>query len=302
MAGAWVNASGSSYDQVVTDAAGKYQLKGLAAGSYRLSVSAPSDTNYLSGYYTSANANRFTIAYASASSITIGPSKTGMNVKLPAGFTISGTLTNTGGTALSDVVVQPTSATYNGRAVVTDAAGKYTLKGLAAATYKLALSPGSSSSYMDGYYTTTNTNHFTSQVAGASGVVVGPSKTGINAKIVTGRTISGKVTTTTGTPLQYASVSASNLGHTRSAQTDASGNFTIKGLSSTGQTLRLTPPYGQNLMTGYYTTSNANRFTSVATGATAIVVPPNATGILIKIPKGYSIAGKIDRARRGTPG
>lgn len=293
LAGVQVNVSGTSYDGTTTSATGTYQLKGLAAGTYKMSVYAPDDSNYLSGFYTTANANRFTIAYASASGIVIGPSKTGVNVKLPTGYTISGTITNTSGAPLSDVVVQPSSTTYSGREAFTDSTGKYTIKGLAAATYKLALSPDSESAYMDGYYTTSNTNHFTSQIAGASGVVVGPNKTAISAKIVTGRTISGKITNTAGTPLEFASVSASNLGHDRTAYTDASGNYTIRGLSSASQILQIQPPFGDNLMTGYYTASNSNRFTSVSSGATALVVPPNLTGINVKVPAGYKISGKI---------
>jgi molybdopterin-binding protein len=293
LAGVEVFVSGTSYDGATTSSTGTYQLKGLAAGTYKMSVYAPDDSNYLSGYYTTANANRFTIAYASASGIVIGPSKTGVNVKLPTGYTISGTITNTSGAPLEDVAVQPSSTTYSGRAAFTDPTGKYTIKGLAAATYKLALSPSSDSAYMDGYYTTSNTNHFTSQISGASGVVVGPSKTGISAKIVTGRTISGKITNTAGTPLEFATVSASNLGHDRSAYTDASGNYTIRGLSSASQILQIQPPYGDNLMTGYYTASNSNRFTSVESGATALVVPPSLTGINVKVPAGYKISGKI---------
>ena len=293
LANAQVYASGVSFDYFTTGADGMYTLKGLAAGSYRLSLYAPANSNYQSGFYTSANANKFTIAIGSATGITVGPNKTGVNVKLPTGFTISGTIKNTSGVALAGVGIQPSSSTYYGRGVVTDATGKYTIKGLAAATYKLGISPDSASQYMDGYYTTTNANHFTSAIAGASGVAVGPNKTGINANIVTGRTIAGTITTTGGAPILGATVSATNLGHTRTAMTDATGKYTIKGLSSASQTLDLDPPYGQNFMRGWYTTGNTNHFTTNSVSATPIVVPPNATGVNMKIPKGYSIAGKI---------
>lgn len=293
LAGVQVLAIGTSFDYVTTDATGKYQLKGLAAGTYKLNLGAPSNSNYLSGYYTTANTNKFTSVYTSASGIVIGPSKTGVIIKIPTGYTISGTITNTSGTPLPGTYVQPSSLTYNGRGATTDATGKYTVKGLAAGTYKLALSPGSDSSYMDGYYTTTNAYKFTSAVFGASGVVVGPSKTGINSKIVTGHTISGKVTTTAGTPILDESVSASNLGHDRTAYTDAAGNYTIRGLSSGNQTIQFQPPYGQNLMSGYYTTTTGYKFTSVSSGASVVVVGPSKTGINVKVPAGYTISGKI---------
>lgn len=212
LTGATVYASGTSFDYFQTTSNGLFTLDGLAAGTYKISVYAPGDTNYLNGFYTSANANKFTIASASATGIVVGPNKTGVNIKLPAGYTISGTIRNTSGTALAGISVQPMSSTYYGRGATTNASGVYTLKGLAAATYKLGISPDSESPYMDGYYTTTNTNHFTSAIAGASGVVVGPNKTGINANIVTGRTISGTITTTTGAPILNAEILPPTLG------------------------------------------------------------------------------------------
>jgi len=293
IANATVIASGTTGSAVASSSAtGAWSLGGLAAGTYKLLVYAPSGVNLVDGWYTSANANHFTTAAASATGLVVGPSKTGVAIKVPAGFTISGIVTNTSGTPLSNVAVSASATGYAGSAV-TDATGKYTITGLAAGTYKLSLSPGGSSPYVEGWYMTANTNHFTTVSTSANGVVVGPSKTGINVKLPAGFTISGKLTTTGGTPLVSASVTTGAGPSSRSAATDASGNFKIVGLKAGGYTLHVSPPYGQNLQTGFYTSGNANRFTAVAASATKLAVGPNLTGLVIKIPAGYTISGKI---------
>lgn len=298
---AGVSAFGSSFGYTSTDAAGKFTIIGLAAGSYTVTATAPSGKNLQSGYYTTANSNHFTIVSTSASKLTLGPNKSGIVIKLPAGYSISGTIRNSSGTALADVSVSPMSSTYFfGRSGTTDANGKYTVTGLAAGSFKLVIDPDSDSQYMYGYYTTAYSTHFTSAYGGASGITVGPSKTAIDIKLATGRTISGKVMTTGGAPIEGAEITADNLGHPRDAETDASGNYTIKGLSSTGQTLQVEPPYGDNYMTGFYTSAPGYHFTSQWAGATKVTVPPNATGIDMKLPKGASIAGKIT-GPGGTP-
>jgi hypothetical protein len=287
-----VSASGPAYDNTMTDAAGNYQLKGLAAGSYTLFLTGPYGTAYLRGAYSTANGNHFVSAIASATKITVGPNRTGINAKVPTGFSISGLVTNTSGTPLSNVSVTALATGYSGSAV-TDATGKYTITGLAADSYKLSLSPGGSSPYVEGFYTTANTNRFTTVAASASGVAVGPTKTGINVKITTGFSISGKLTTTGGTPLVSAIVTTGSGPSERSTSTDAAGNFKLVGLKAGGYTLRFTPQYGQNLQTGSYTTANSNRFTPAAASATAIVVGPSKTGVNVKVPAGYTISGKV---------
>lgn len=286
-----VSAFGVSNDSTTTNATGKYTVRGLAAGAYKLAVSPSGNTSYLTGFYSTANANRFVIAPASASNIAVGPNKTA-NIKIPVGFTISGTITNTTGVALVGVSVRAYTASYS-REVATDAAGKYQVKGLAAGNYKLSLGPDSSSVYMDGFFTSANANRFTSSAAGATVLTVGPHKTGVNIKIATGHTISGTITNTAGTPLVDAYITASSGNNYRDASTDAAGKYIIRGLATGSQILSVSPPYGMNLQSGYYTTANTNRFTPAAGSATGIAVGPSKTGINIKLPNGYTIAGKI---------
>jgi hypothetical protein len=291
LAGASVSASGVSFDTAVTDGAGNYKLKGLAAGSYTLLLAGPAGSNYLHGVYTTANANRFTVATASATKVAVGPSKTGINAKIPTGYSISGIVTSPSGTPLANVAVAASAAGYAASAT-TDATGKYTVKGLAAGTYKLAYAPGNVA-VVEGFYTTANANHFTTVAASASGVVVGPTKTGVNVKLAAGYSISGKLTNTSGAALAYATVTTGAGPSARTATTDGAGNYKLVGLKAGSYTLTVTPPYGMNLQTGHYTTVNANRFTALIASATKLTVGPSLTAINIKVPAGYSIAGKI---------
>jgi hypothetical protein len=270
-----------------------FSLKGLGAGSYKLALSGPSGSSYLRGWYSTANANHFVLSPASASAFSLGPNKTGVNAMIPTGYSISGKVTNAAGGALAYANVSASSASYSGSSASTDASGNYTIKGLATASYKLAISPSSDSISMNGYYTSANANHFTSAAAGATTVAVGPSKTGVNVKVANGWSISGTITTTTGTPLVDAYVSADNLGRYRSTYTDGTGKYTLKGLSSGAQTLGVEPPFDTNYQSGYYTTANSNHFTPALASTVKITVGPSKTGINVKLPTAYTISGKI---------
>jgi hypothetical protein len=287
---------GTSFDSRTTDASGNYMLRGLAAGAYTLYLSGNASANYLHGVYTTANGNHFTTSTTSATTVTVGPNKTAINAKIPTGFTISGTITNTSGTPLVGVGVGAGSATGYSGSASTDATGKYTIKGLAAGTYKISLSDFGTI-YLDGYYTTTNTNHFTTTAASATGVVVGPNKIGINSKIAVGLSISGKITTTGGIPIANASVSTDFSSPTyASTSTDAMGNYKLVGLRAGSYKLAIQPPYQANYQTGYYSTANTNHFVVASASATAIAIGPSKTGVNIKMPIGFTISGKVTKA------
>lgn len=291
LAGAGVTVfGGTSYRAAQTDAAGNYTIKGLAAGSYTVSIGGPSNSNYLRGFYTTANTNHFTTVVASATKVVVGPNKTGVSVKLPVGNTISGNITNGLGTPMANVSVFASSSTYSGYAY-TDAAGNYTVKGLTPGSYKLSIRPPDGP-YVDGYYTTGNSNRFTTVQASATAIVVGPNKTGVNSKIPYGYYMSGKLTTTTGAAIAYATIYAAGPSY-RSASTDAAGNYKVQGLISGDYTIQVQPPYGANLQEGFYTTLNANRYTTIRASASTLTVGPNKTALNMKVPAGYSIAGKI---------
>jgi hypothetical protein len=172
--GASVGASNNSRGRsAITDSAGKYTIKGLSSGSQKLSVSPPYGMNLQSGFYTTANSNRFTAVATSATAVAVGPSKTGINIKLPAGYTISGKITGPGGVALQSASIFAGSSTFSASSyTATD--GTYKVIGLSKATYKVQAYAPYGQNLQSGFYTTANSAHFTANPASATGVAVGP--------------------------------------------------------------------------------------------------------------------------------
>lgn len=293
LAGISVIAIGASSGSATTNASGAYTIKGLAAGSFSLLISPQSLQNYQAGYYTSANTNHFTPNTTAGTTIAVGPSKTGVNIKLPAGFKISGTIENGAGTPLQYANVYASAPNRFGGSASTDASGNYTIVGLSSGSFTLSISAPYGTPYLDGYYTSANANHYTATAASATGVVVGPNKTGLVTKLPAGFSISGTIETTGNVALQYAYVTASGTNGSASASTDAAGHFTLVGLPAGSYKLDVSPPYGMNLQTGYYTTANANHFIPAAASATLITVGPNKTGVVVKLPVGFTISGKV---------
>ena len=124
-------------------------------------------------------------------------------------------------------------------------------------------------------YTTTNANHFTAAPGNATTITVGPNRTGVNAKIPGGYSIAGKVT---GVAWRRArntptSVSRRRTG-TACANTAADGTYKVVGLPSGAYKVQADPPSGKNLVAGYYTTANANHYTSNNASATGVTIGP----------------------------
>lgn len=209
----------------LTDVNGNYTLAGLIEGSYTVT---PTKTGYL-------------FNPLSQSSVNVGPSQSGINFTGTAtAFSVSGQVTLSGGGALSGV----TLSDGQGHTTLTDASGNYTLSGLAAGSYTLTPSKAEHS------FTPAN-----------QAVTVGPDRTGINfSATVFTYSISGRVTLSTGFAVAGVTLS-DGLGH--STTTDASGNYTLSGLTAGSYTL--TPSKA-----GFSSFTPANRVVSVGPSKTAM--------------------------------
>ncbi len=155
-------------------------------------------------------------------------------------YSISGRATDGSGNPISEVTVSNGA----GRTATTDASGNYTFSDLAAGTYTV----------------TPSKSGYTFSPASRT-VSVPPSATGqdFTATTATPYSISGRVTDGSSNPISGVVIS-NGAGHT--ATTDASGNYTISGLSA--GTYTLTPS-----KSGCTTFSPTSRTVSV---------PPSATG------------------------
>ena len=130
LAGVLVNASGLAGSHgATTNGSGAYTVLGLEPGAYQVRVRPPNTTNYRYGYYGEGLPNNYAADGASATDLTLGPSKTGIDIRLPVGYSIRGKVTNTAGTGLAEVKLV-TFATEASTVVSTDGAGDYVIRGL----------------------------------------------------------------------------------------------------------------------------------------------------------------------------
>jgi Carboxypeptidase regulatory-like domain len=291
IAGATARAFGTSVRSALTNAAGAYTIRGLAAGSYQIGLTPPAGSDYQYGYYAAGNANHFVNGIASATPVSVGPSKTGVDAHLPAAFTIRGRITNAAGAGLSGVGVTASGPSYV--IATTDAAGDYIARGLNPGDYMLMISPPPTLNHRDGYYTSAGGTHYTDHSSAATLVHVGPSKAAINVVLPVGYTIAGKITNAAGVAIPGAVVSVYSAADGQTGATDGAGNYVLRGLDPGSYTLGIRPPDSTNYRNGSYTTANNARFTDDSASATAIVVGPSRTGINVRVPTGFVIGDTI---------
>ncbi len=164
----------------VTDASGNYTIGPLPlSNTYTIGAnpSYSSDPTLQGGWYLNSPPNDFTAASSSALSIAISGDKTGINMRLPKGASISGTVKITGGAACSDCVIFAS----NGAWAVTSSSGAYTLSGLPAGSYRVEALLSSSvidathvRIITDGYYKAGAAPNFSATLAGATAIAVSP--------------------------------------------------------------------------------------------------------------------------------
>ena len=288
---------GGTYSTGSTLADGSYSLSHLTPGvAYVVQFNPSCSTNgrqYVSEYYNG------TTNYSQATQVSATASMPGVGIDghLPVGATISGTISDAHGSAITsgDVCVSATASEYPYTSVVTDGLGHYTLEGLPAGTYAVSAADCSYSSRDD-------------SSASLSGVTVttGQALTGQNLELGAGTSISGHVYGGTGTltPLQYACVdvypagsSATNPPIVASAQTTADGSYTVGHLAAGAYVVQFQPCSAGSQYTSEY-------YNGEQSYGTANVVSPTATSpataIDAHLPYGATISGTVSDAS-GTP-
>ena len=200
----------------------------VPAGTYRVSFYDAPDP-YLNGYYSSGSSGAFSVDYSSATLVVVGSSNvTGIDVQLGTGYHIKGTVTALGGAPLEDIDVQ---TQYNDNYVdyaQTQSDGTYTLV-VPAGTYRLGFTDWSGT-YLNGYYSSGSSGHFSISYSSATPVVVGSADvTGMDVQLGTGYHIKGKVTASDGAPLGDIQVEpwSSSSDYSGSAMTMADGTYSV---------------------------------------------------------------------------
>ncbi len=209
-----------------TKADGTFVIRGIGAGTYRIDAKPPEADR--TGYVTQGAQLRA----AKATGVAVGARD--VEIRLTGGLTIRGVFLDAAGKPLADAWIraevrpgqnlEPGEDTwFLGPGAQTDAAGRFTISGLATAHYRLVHVPDAQNFVV------------ARPLKGGDDVVAGAS----NVRVVAGNlaTISGTVVDEGGKPVADASVDVTVVGGRLAAmaRTDAAGVFTIRDASDVGR-------------------------------------------------------------------
>jgi protocatechuate 3,4-dioxygenase beta subunit len=217
---------------------GTYTISEVEPGAYKVHFVAP--PGLFDQYYSGAAS----AAAAAPVTVTGGATTSGIDAQLQTGGVITGTVTDTQGHPLAGITAAVPNSAFGLLAgpqrTTTDAAGHYRIDGLTTGTYHIAFAGGG---YIEQYYGGTSYD-----TAAPIDVSVGTTRTGIDARLEVGGTITGTLTDARGAPLQ-GSVFVDHLdGSTAGlAGTDAAGRYTVGNLASGSYIVVFTAPGPQPL-------------------------------------------------------
>ena len=273
---------GSSYFGY-TNEVGEYAVTGLPAGSYKIEFSSY-QSNVLTQWYK--NATSFESGTAVA--LTSGQDVAGVDATLAKAATISGKVTAPAGVDLRAINVAIHAADGSTlKYAQVDADGNYLAVGLATGRYKVE-------------FTTDNTGALGQWYGGASSfesatevaVTAGQDVTGINAQLVKGASIAGKVTAPAGVDVGLVYVDVTSASNTRfgsrSIRVNPDGNYKVQGLPEGSYRIGFRPDDSGALPLWYPNAASATAATAVSVGTGQDVANINATLV-----KGASVSGKV---------
>ncbi|WP_461186589.1 beta strand repeat-containing protein [Arthrobacter sp. Z4-13] len=265
------------------NADGTYTVRGLPAGTYKVQFA-----NYNSGALDEWYNNVLTQAAATPVVLAAGQDKTAVDATLAVGAAISGKVTLPAGVSSYSVQVSVFKAADNTpvTSVQLSSDGTYTLRGLPAGSYKLQFGGHGSGALTQWYNKATS-------LATATPLTLteGQSATAINATLVKGGAISGKITAPAGTSLYASQIIATKTGAVDAQSVYGNivwdGTYSIVGLE--------TGTYKVRFLGGQ--SGAEDRWYGGATVETAKAVAISAgqsvTGADIEFVTGATISGKV---------
>jgi hypothetical protein len=288
--------AGGASSATYTAADGTYQVS-VPAGDFNLcfDASALAGGPYLNGFYKSAVRGNWTGTLSSASVVHVSTASVGgINIAIPVGHLIAGTVTGSGGVALGAIKVIAQQADYVATSWTTPA-GAYRLV-VPSESYVLRID-AVGSIYLSGYYASGAAGHFTLDVDASTWVVVGTSDvTGVNVQLPLGRQIKGTVTgsgaVTLGGILVTAGSASGFCVYACYAYTASDGSYTLIVPSDTYE-VSFQDQTGVYL-NGYYSSGGAGHFNVDPAFASNVVVGgSNVTGINVQLGTGVKIQGVV---------
>jgi Carboxypeptidase regulatory-like domain len=207
---------------------------------------------------------------------------------------ITGTVTNNAASPvpLASICVQALNASTGSSvgSTTTNASGQYTLSGLQTGSYKVDFHACGTVGYVEQYYN----NKPTLATATAVSVTAPSTKTGVNAKMVLGGTITGTVTNSAALPKPLPGIciqafNASTGSYVGSGSTDASGQYSISRLATGAYKLE----FGDCSSTGYITQYYNNKPDIATANAVSVTAPSTKTGVNVTMVQGGKITGNV---------
>ena len=292
-----------------TNSGGVYTISGLAAGSYKVQFDATgAGSVYLTQYYN----GKASFSEAESVSVTAGSITSGIDARMVEGGKIAGKVTSaSSGNAIEgiDVCAAGSSSDFAtgmyAACANTTSSGEYTLSGLASASYKVEFLTGSAPAlYLTQYYN----GKASSAEAESVSVTAGSTTSGIDAQMVEGGKIAGKVTSAPGGAAIEGLLACTGDGsepNDRCAITNSNGEYTLAGLASgsykvTFKSGDVCPPAPAACVEQNYATQYYNGKASFSEAESVSVTAGSTTsGIDARMVEGGKIAGKVTNASNG---
>lgn len=287
-----------------SDASGSYTITALAPGNYYLHFD-PIYNTHLSEYYN----DQFTLASSDPVNVKANTATTNINAVLQKlnvpenGLgTISGKVTTSAGKPVNSALVSLYRSTTSFSAytyVHTNASGLYTFTSVPTGVYYPLFTPPSTPEYQ-GYLSEYYNNKHRALNADPITLTANITLTNINAALDIGGAMTGKVTDPSGNGIKAVSVVLASLpggAAVASANTDASGAYTVSKLLQDNYYVQFRAPSTLNLLTEYYN----NQHSSSAAAPVAITLGVTTTGINAQLETGGMIQGLVTGADTNKP-
>ena len=262
--------------------------------------------NVQSGCYRAAGADHFTTdCYGSSGpTVSLNHSRHGLNIALPAGLTVSGSIVDRTGAghplcALVSIARPPGSISL----WYQKACGSFTVDQLPPGDYVVVVAPQVGAGFVPGYYSGANGSRWVPDSGDAETIHLTADRNVGKIRPLEGHTLSGYVRDSAGYPLPGVTVTSfrSDAWDMRDATTGPDGSYRLSGLASAPYEMIIRPSHF-NVQSGWYSAGPPAHVSLRESDATELDMSTDHSGINIRLPAGYTISGRItDGKGRGIP-
>ncbi len=303
LAGIHVEADGpqgeaGNWGSATTDENGSYTISGLPSDTYTVYFSDPDGRTYASGSYSSSG---FTTSSPTPVVLATGEVG-GIDISLPHGYWISGTVNDPDGHPLANVSVSSSGGGSDCRSAITDDNGVFHLGGFLAGSHTLVFNAGGGGDYAYGFYSESAPGHFTPNPDEASPItIVDSGFEGITVALPPTHGLSGTITHPDGTRAYGVDISLCREGSDCTwAGNPGSGSPELYGQYSFAVVPGVYKIYvtenqggldvGEHFPSGYY--SSATGLTPYRSQATPVDLTAGDATVDFTIPDGVEISGR----------